>query len=397
MGEEYSNQTPPAAAGQKILLVANTGWYLYNFRLPLARRLRHEGFDVVLVSPSDSYVERLRSEGFEHRSLCKLSRRGINPAGESLAVAELVELYWREKPRAVHHFTIKCVLYGTIAAKLSGVRSVVNAVTGLGHIFLGKRMATRLLRPPVRWLYRRILKARRAHVVFQNPDDLDAFVQQGLVAPDKTVIIRSSGVDVSRFTPRPSSPELDASKVPVVLFAGRLLTEKGIHDYVQAARLVKQQVDVCFQVAGDQDAGNPSSISDATLDSWRLEGAVDLLGHVDEIDEVIALADIVVLPSYREGTPRVLLEAAAMGKPLVATDVPGCREVVQDNVNGLLVRVQDPSALAQALLDLLKQPERADEMGRAGRLMVEEEFCVHKVVERTLGVYADLGISPGNR
>jgi glycosyltransferase involved in cell wall biosynthesis len=163
-------------------------------------------------------------------------------------------------------------------------------------------------------------------VVFQNPDDLDTFVEANLANSDKTVIIRSSGVCLQKFAPRPSSPDLPASAVPNVLFAGRLLAEKGILEYVQAARAAKLTHAVCFQVAGDLDPGNPSCRTAATVEEWRRAGVVDLLGHVDAKDEVIALADIVVLPSYREGTPRVLLAAAAMGKPLVATVVPGCRE-----------------------------------------------------------------------
>ncbi len=378
---------------KKILLVANTGWYLYNFRLPLARRLRDEGFEVVLVSPEDSYVERLKSEGFQWRGLRWLSRRGINPLFEFLALLELTRLYLKERPRAVHHFTIKCVLYGTIAAKLTRVKSVVNAVTGLGHIFLGSRTSTKLLRPIVRWLYRRILKARRGHVVFQNPDDLDTFMQANLVNPEKTVIIRSSGVDVKAFCPRPGNPDLPATEFPVVLFVGRLMAEKGIHDFLEAARIVKKTRQVCFQVAGDPDPGNPSSISPETLEAWSKEGALDLLGHVDSIAEVIALSDIVVLPSYREGTPRVLLEAGAMGKPLIATDVPGCREVVKDGYNGVLTPVKDPDALARAVVELLDDHAKAAKMGRNSRLLIEAEFCVDQVVQSTLNVYTELGIT----
>ena len=391
--QQVNEDSRCTAGAKKILLIANTGWYLYNFRLPLARRLRDEGFEVILVSPKDSYVQRLHSEGFEWRELKWLSRRGINPVLELVAIWELVRLYLKERPRAVHHFTIKCVLYGTMAAKLTQVRSVVNAVTGLGHIFLGSRKRTRILRPFVRWLYRRILKARRGHVVFQNPDDLDTFIQANLVAPEKTVIIRSSGEDVKAFCPRPGDPDRPAFQVPVVLFAGRLLKEKGIHDFVEAARLVKGTREVCFQVAGEPDPGNPSSISVKTLEEWGKEGAVDLLGHVESIADVIALADIVVLPSYREGTPRVLLEAGAMGKPMIATDVPGCREVVQDGHNGILVPVQDPKALASAAISLLDNPTEARRMGRNGRILVETEFCADQVVQRTLNVYSELGIT----
>ena len=373
--------------------MANTGWYLYNFRLPLARKLRSEGFEPVLVCPEDSYVERLAAEGFEIRLLSRLSRRGMNPFFELVALIELARLYWREKPRAVHHFTIKCVLYGTIAAKLTGVRSVVNAVTGLGHIFLGQRTITRLARPFIRFLYRKILHARRGHVVFQNPDDLGAFIEAGLVAPEKTVLIRSSGVCLKRFAPRPGGPETSSSAFPIVLFVGRLIKEKGVLDFVEAARLVKSRKDeVGFQMAGAPDPGNPSSITPETLNEWRQEGAVDLLGHVDSITDVMELADVVVLPSYREGTPRTLLEAAAMGKPIVATDVPGCREVVRDGYNGYLVPREDPAALAEAIEKILSNPELAHQMGQNGHQLVAEEFSVESVVRETFKVYEQIGI-----
>lgn len=373
--------------------MANTGWYLYNFRLPLARKLRSEGFEPVLVCPEDSYVERLAAEGFEIRLLSRLSRRGMNPFFELVALIELVRLYWREKPRAVHHFTIKCVLYGTIAAKLTGVRSVVNAVTGLGHIFLGQRTITRLARPFIRFLYRKILHARRGHVVFQNPDDLGAFIEAGLVAPEKTVLIRSSGVCLKRFAPRPGGPEINSSTFPNVLFVGRLLKEKGVYDFVEAARILKSHKDtICFQMAGAPDPGNPSSISLDTLNQWRQEGAVDMLGHVDSIADVMALAYVVVLPSYREGTPRTLLEAAAMGKPIVATDVPGCREVVQDGHNGFLVPCKDPKALAEAIEKILTNPELAAQMGKNGHQLVAQEFSVESVVQKTIKVYEQIGI-----
>ena len=374
------------------MLVANTGWYLYNFRLPLARRLRDEGFEPVLVCPEDSYIERLRAEGFELRLLSKLSRRGMNPLFELLALVELVRLYWRERPRAVHHFTIKCVLYGTIAAKLTGVRSVVNAVTGLGHIFLGQRTLTRLARPFIRFLYRKILHARRGHVVFQNPDDLGAFIDTGLVAPEKTVLIRSSGVCLKKFAPRPGGPETLASAYPNILFVGRLIKEKGVLDFVEAARLVKARKNACFQMAGAPDPGNPSSVSQELLEEWRQEGAVDLLGHVDSIADVMELAHLVVLPSYREGTPRTLLEAAAMGKPIVATDVPGCREVVRDGYNGLLVPREDPVALAEAIEKILSNPELAHQMGQNGHTLVAQEFSVESVVQETIKVYEKIGI-----
>lgn len=375
---------------QRILLVANTGWYLYNFRLPLARFLRERDVEVVLVSPRDAYVERLRSEGFRWIELT-LDRRSINPFRELLVVFRLAAIYRREKPSAVHHFTAKCVLYGTLAAKLAGVRAVVNALTGLGHIFMGSGWKVRVLRPIVKWFYRNVLTARRVRVVFQNPDDLQTFSDSKLVVPDRTVLIRGSGVNLTRFAPRPGQP--DDSPAPIVLFAARLNGDKGIYEFVEAARLLKQKgVHATFQVAGSRDPGNPSTVKDATLEQWRAEGAVDLLGHSDAMDDVIAQSSIVVLPTHGgEGVPRVLLEAAAMGKPIVATDVPGCREAVVDGENGFLVPAKCASALADAIASLLADAKLRRRMGQDGRQKMELHFDDQDVARRTVDIYWSMG------
>jgi glycosyltransferase involved in cell wall biosynthesis len=377
---------------KKILLVANTGWYLYNFRLPLARLLRSQGVEPVLVSPRDAYVARLESEGFRCVEFA-LNRRSRNPLRELLVVADLIRIYRAERPGAVHHFTIKCVLYGTLAAKLTGIRAVVNAVTGLGPVFLGTDWKARALRPLLKWFYRNVLTARRVRVVFQNQDDLQTFTNLHLVIPDRTIIIRGSGVDLQRFSPRPSHP--DEPPTPIVLFASRLMREKGIGEFVEAVRLLKRrQVKAVFQVAGSPDPGNHSSLSPEDLKSWQEEGLVDLLGHVDEVDDLIAHASLVVLPSYREGTPRILLEAAAMGKPIVATDVPGCREAVVHGENGLLVPVRDAPALADAIETLLKDSALRAKMGENGRRKMVREFDCEDVAWRTGQVYIKLGALP---
>ena len=375
----------------KILLVANTSWYLYNFRLPLARYLRSRGIEAIMVSPRDPYVERLQAEGFRWIEF-KLDRRSLNPLSELFAVVRLMRIYRRERPSAVHHFTIKCVLYGTIAAKLSRTRSVVNAVTGLGHVFLGSGLKARIIRPLVKWFYRHILTARRVRVVFQNPDDLETFRELHLVVPNRTIIIRGSGVNLQRFAPRPGSP--DVPPHANVLFASRLIAEKGIHEFVEAARILRTKgCKATFQIAGDPDSGNPSSISEATLEEWRREGAVDLIGHVDNMADLVATATVVALPSYREGTPRILLEAAAMGKPIVATDVPGCREAVESGKNGFLVPPRDALALAEAIEKLLDDRALCEEMGKAGRQKMVREFDDQDVAKRTCEVYAMAGVA----
>ena len=285
------------------------------------------------------------------------------------------------------------MLYGTIAAKLSGIRAVVNAVTGLGPVFLGTDWKARVMRPPLKWFYRTVLTARRVRVVFQNQDDLQTFTHLHLVMPDRTILIRGSGVDLQRFSPRPSHP--DEPPTPIVLFASRLIREKGIEEFVEAARLLKRrQVKAVFQVAGSPDPGNHSSVSLGNLKSWQEEGLVDLLGHVDEVDDLIAHASLVVLPSYREGTPRILLEAAAMGKPIVATDVPGCREAVVHGENGLLVPARNASALAEAIEFLLRDPALRAKMGENGRRKMIQEFDCEDVARRTGQVYVKLGAMP---
>lgn len=378
----------------KILLTANTGWYLYNFRLPLARFLRERGVEVVLVSPRDAYVERLEAEGFRWIEL-ELNRRSMNPLREASVLLRLARIYREERPVAVHHFTIKCVLYGTVAAKIAGISAVVNAMTGLGHVFIGTGWKTRLLRPVVKRLYRRVLCARRVRVVFQNPDDLQTFADSKLVVPDRAVLIRGSGVNLRRFAPRPISAPA-GQPAPIVLMAARLTAEKGVHEFVAAAQLLKERgVSATFQIAGEPDPGNPSSVSAQTLEGWRQEGIVDLLGHVEAVENPMAAATLVVLPSYREGVPRTLLEAAAMGKAIVATDVPGCREAVIEGENGFLVPPQNAPALADAIERLLRDPELCARMGASGRQKMVREFDDEDVARRTSQVYESVGALPG--
>lgn len=368
----------------KVLMVANTSWYLYNFRLPLARHLRDIGYEVVMVAPPDAYAERLVAEHFRWIPL-ELHRKSLNPFRESLTLLHFWKIYRQEKPAVCHHFTIKCVLYGTIAAKLAGVKAVVNAITGLGHAFIGQGWLHRAVRPFLRFVYRKILTARRVQVIFQNGDDYREFLDRKMIVPDKTTIIRGSGVCLQRFRPRPGMPE--SPPCPTVLLASRLIREKGLMEYVEAARILKEKgLEISFALAGRVDEGNPSSISEKMLQDWVQEGVIDYLGHIENIEEVLDVATIVALPSYREGTPRILLEAAAMGKPLVATDVPGCREVVRHGHNGLLVAPKDAVGLAQAIQTLVEDPQTLARFGINSRV-VAHEFKDTQVIQATVQVY----------
>ncbi len=363
----------------KVLLFANTDWYLYNFRLPLARALRAQGNDVVLVSPPGRYAERMQADGFRWLAF-PLSRSRINPLAELVTLLRLLALYRRERPMLAHHFTIKCVLYGGFAARCSGCKSVIAAITGIGHVFTSDSIRARLLRVVASQLYRLLLGRS---VIFQNVDDRREFIARGLVKEERCSLISGSGVDTVRFT-----PAVKGRNPPCVVMVARLLAEKGVTEFVDAAHAVRRSRPDCrFVLAGDLDPGNPSSIPAPTLAVWKQQGDVELLGHVDDVLPLLQGADLAVLPSYREGTPRSLLEAGACGLPLVATDVPGCREVVIDGDNGLLVPAKDSGALADAILTLIDDPARRAHMGARSRALVCERFSEESVIRRTLEVY----------
>lgn len=373
----------------KILLFANTDWYLYNFRHSLAARLRAEGWQVVLISPPGEYGPKLEALGFRWIPF-DFATGGTNPFVELGVLRRLIALYRTERPDLVHHFTIKCVLYGSLAARLAGGIPVVNAVTGLGHIFTDSGRKATLLRPLVKGLYRFVLGTARSRVIFQNDEDRNFFTAAGLVDAERTRLIRGSGVDCTRFSPLPHPVATVAAPVKI-LFASRLLREKGIDELLAAVRIVRQSgLEAEFLLAGDIYPGNPSSLTAKEIAAIKEEGIVTCLGHVDDMLPLLAQADIVVLPSYREGTPRILIEAAAMAIPIVATDIAGCRGLVQDGINGFLVPVKDATALAAALQRLITDRELRQVMGAAGREIVLAEFDEVIVLEKTLAIYREL-------
>jgi glycosyltransferase involved in cell wall biosynthesis len=367
----------------RILLFANTDWYLFNFRLPLAEHLKSLGHEVVLVSPSGKHSERLQQAGFRwHRF--DFARSGANPLLELQTIARLTTLYKAISPDLVHHFTIKCILYGGIVARRLAIPSVA-AITGLGHVFTTKSIKNWLLRPVISLGYRYALDG--AHVIFQNPDDQKAFAIFGLRNLYNEHLIRGSGVDTIRFAP-PSIHRIAPKKTLRVLFIGRLLREKGLYEYVNAAAKLKSAYpNVDFDVAGEPDEGNPSSITSSQIDDISEKAIVRFLGHCTDIPALLEHTDICVLPSYREGTPKSLLEAAASGLPLIATDVPGCREICRNNQNGILVPAQDVDTLANAISRLIVDDELRLRMGHRSREIAVTEFSQDYVIDETIKVY----------
>lgn len=364
----------------KALLFANTDWYLYNFRLGLATALRDQGYEVILLSPPGDFQGLLRDRGFQWMPF-PLSRQGVNPVQELQTVWRLWNLYRQVKPVVVHHFTVKPVIYGSFVARLLGIRGVINSITGLGHLFIDPRLLTRLLRSLARLLYR--VSLRRTQVIFENPEDRATFLQNRFIRADQAHLIPGTGVDVDRFRPLPKR-----NGIPLVLFSSRLLATKGLPEFVEAAQRLKTKgVIARFAVAGTPDPGNPASIPPNQIEAWKRSGAVEIWGWQDDMPSALAKADIFCLPSYREGVPSALLEACASGLPIVATDVPGCRDVVAQGVNGLLVPPQDPLALANAIETLLADAGMRESMGRAGRQLALEKFSLEKIVAQTLEVY----------
>lgn len=364
----------------KALLFANTDWYLYNFRLALAKQLRTQGYEVVLLSPPGDFQNLLKENGFQWIPF-PLSRQGTNPLSELGTIWRLMRIYRQVKPDIVHHFTVKPVIYGSLSAHILRIKGIINSITGLGHLFIDTGFITRILRVLAKLLYRTSL--RRTQVVFENPEDQNTFIQNRLLQPGQTSLIPGTGVDVEKFHPVPKNNE-----EPLILFASRLLATKGLFEFVEAARQLKQKGSRArFAIAGTPDPGNPASVPPEQIDAWKRSGIVEVWGWQADMPSTLAKADIFCLPSYREGVPSALLEACASGLPIVATDVPGCRDVVTHGINGLLVPPQDPHALAEAIETLLADSGLRAEMGKAGRQLALEKFSMEKIIEQTLEVY----------
>jgi len=338
-----------------------------------------------MVSPRGSYVTRLENLGYRWVQW-EVGRQSLSPPGEVDALNRLRAIYRMEKPNLVHHFTAKPVLYGTIAARLEKIPGIVNCITGLGFLFLSQDWKARMIRPFIKLLYRLSLMSDHVRVIFENEEDQRYFRDHQMVDEEKTFLIPGVGVDVEMFAPAP-----EPSGTPVVIFPARMLWDKGVALVVEAARILKKrQVPARFILVGKPDAGNPTSVDEAMLRRWEQEGLAEYWGWQEDMSEVFRQGHIVTLPSMYEGVPTALLEAAACGKPLVATDIPGCRAVVRDGVNGFLVPVNQAQALAEALEKLILDPALRARMGAAGRQLILEQFTDASVNEGTYAVYRSL-------
>lgn len=360
----------------RLVVSINSCWNFVNFRSGLIRHLVAEGYEVVAVAPPDPHVAKLEALGCRFVPI-GMDSRGISPVKDAKLLADYLRILRRERPAAYLGYTIKPNVYGSIAAHRLGI-PVINNIAGLGIAFARNDWLNKV----VRLLYRLAL-GRSNTVFFQNRDDRELFLAAGFVNPARARILPGSGVDLRRFSPQPASP---GDGLSFVLIA-RLLRTKGVADFVEAARLVRaQRGDARFRIAGIFDEAHRDGISRAEMDAWVGEGAVEYLGALDDVRPALAAADCVVLPTfYPEGTPRGLLEAAAMGKPIITTNVPGCRDVVEEGVNGYLCSARDPAGLAAAMIRVLDLPvEIRARMGSASRAKAVAEYDERIVIERYL-------------
>ncbi len=368
-----------------LLFVVNDPAFFMSHRFSVAKAAMSAGYAVNVASMPGACIASIKDAGFTHYEL-RLSRSGLNFFYELLALTSLFRLFWKVKPDILHLVTIKPVLYGSLAARLSPVGGVVSAVSGLGYVFTASGRKAAFMRKLVAYLYCLAFGKDNLRVIFQNPDDRDVLLNAGALDVSKVRMIRGSGVDLGQYQALPEPEGL-----PVVCMAARLLRDKGVQEYVEAVRLLhKRGVRAVFKLAGDVDPGNPTSITADDLSAWKQEGLLDVLGYRSDVAELFAASHLVVLPSYREGLPKVLIEAAACGRAVVTTDVPGCRDAIEPDVTGLLVPVKDVTALADAIQRLIEDEALRKRMGAAGRLLAEREFAIENVVQQHLDIYAEL-------
>ncbi len=359
----------------KVALVVNTSWNLYNFRISLIHSLQANGHEIHTIAPTDSYTPLLLEHGCQHHKL-RMDSRGANPIKDMALIFELYTIYRRIKPDIILHYTIKPNVYGTLAATLLGI-PVVNNVCGLGTVFLKKDIVSFI----AKLLYRMSFRFARK-VFFQNPDDLDLFIKDKLVPAKAVDLLPGSGIDLKKFTPAPFT----RNSAFTFLLISRLITDKGVLEYVEAVKKLKAEgLNARFQVLGAIDEEHKRGIAKEVIDSWITSGIIDYLGTTEDVRPFIQQADCVVLPSYREGTPRVLLEAASISKPIIATNVPGCNQVVVDHFNGLLCTLKDADDLAEKMKTMSHlNDDQLKIFGANGRQKMESQFDESTVIQKYL-------------
>jgi glycosyltransferase involved in cell wall biosynthesis len=366
----------------KILFFVTEDWFVCSHWLPLIEGAKGEGFEVIVVTRTNRHAEEILQLGVRVIPF-DISRRGSNPFQEFTTILRLLRIYREEQPDIVHHVAMKPMLYGSLVSHLMRVPHTVNWVAGMGWLFVSDNWRAKILQSLVRKVLGLLLCG--TSVIVENKDDLAIIAHIGVAAQD-IHLVRGAGVDTLLYAP---SQEPDG--VQLVVLPARMLWDKGVGEFVNAARQLQQRgVKARFVLVGEPDAENPASVPEYQLIAWQKEGAVEWWGRREDMPQVFAQSHIICLPSYREGLPKSLLEAASCGRPIVTTNVPGCREIVHDGDNGLLVEARNATALADALAKLLADPELQQQMGKRGRERVLNEFSQERIVAQVLELYREV-------
>ena len=382
MKNRFKNST---TENKKVLFVVNELDFFLSHRLALGLALQKNGYEVHIASASSFKAEEITSLGFSHHCV-PFTRSGQNIFKEFKAVHVLISLLRSIKPALIHLVTIKPILYGGLAAQIVGIKAVVVAISGLGTVFMDQSTSALLRRWFIEFFYKVSLAHKNMVVIFQNQDDRDILQKKISLKSSQIKLIRGSGVDLNAY---PYKPESDGKCI--VVMASRLLKDKGLIEYLEAARLLKHRgLEVEMRLLGSLDLGNPTSITKDELDRWIAESCINYVGFSKDIASEYRAANIVCLPSYREGLPKSLMEAAACGRAVVTTDTPGCRDAIIPNVTGILVPVKSVECLADAIEVLVKNAQQRKSMGKAGRELAERDFPIEKIAQQHMEIYCEL-------
>ena len=365
----------------KIAIVLNTSWNIYNFRMNFVKELLKNGHEVHTVAPQDDYTHFLTEVGCKHHRV-RMDSRGANPIKDSALIIELWSIYRKIKPDVVLHYTIKPNVYGTLAASMLNI-PVINNVCGLGTVFLKDNLISAIAMSLYKFSFRFAKK-----VFFQNSEDLQLFIEKGLVSAETVDLLPGSGIDLDKFKPK----AFTRNESFTFLMISRLIIDKGVLEYIEAIKKLKERgINARFQILGSKDPEHKRGIKLNVIDEWIRSGTVEYLGTTDDVRSYIHAADCIVLPSYREGTPRTLLEAASSSKPIIATDVAGCHQAVDNNINGLLCKFKDSDDLASKMLVMANfDNETLKKFGENGRKKMEAEFSESLVISKYLNIMTGL-------
>ncbi len=373
--------------GKKLLFLVNNDWFFVSHRLLLARAAKKEGFEVVVATRVNDDADVIVREGFKLYPLKYFFGDNLNPLKEILAIFELIAIYLNERPIIVHNIGLKASLVGSVSALIYRKPGIVNYLTGLGYIFTHQKFKTRLLRKIIFFVFSILQKRKKTRFVFQNAFDRSEFINNDAVSENNSLLIRGSGVDTEAYRYEPEPPG-----EPVVLFAGRILWDKGVGDLVEAVKILRQRkLNFTTIIAGTPDKGNPNAVPEKVLEQWNNDGTVEWIGYQSDMPSVIANSHIVCLPTfYREGLPKILIESASCGRPIVTTDIPGCNDLVRHQVNGLLCPTKSPESLADAMQILIESKKLRSSYGLKSRKLVQEHFSIENIIEQTFSVYNEL-------